>query len=589
MKKRLLTLDDLIDFHASTKTSMHYSASDPQDSSVVVQLEGALNFSKDDYDPELGLLKVHIKSSHIETNRNNSEIPRDVMEQAAPSIYNRPILGYIHQLSDKSYDFAGHEMKINSDGEMEYEEIALGVIPESGDAHLVYDSEMDKTYLEVDGYIYEEYTRAAEILKEKKESKVSVELALLDYSFNAKKKTLVINKFYFSGVTILGKERGSEIPIEEGMLGSKLTLADFTAANNSMFESLYEQNNLKLIESLETLNNTLSNFNINNQEFACKTNGKEDVQLENNNETVAEKNTQSLMNKEEFEADMNSEEAEKVDSKETETTVAYEENGSSEEEDSEAENSENEDGKDVEDSDEEEDSANDEEDSEVQEDKEDETEDKPSDATYSHKHTLDISGHKVNIEFQLSHDDIRNGLYELLEAYCSLDDDWYWISEVFDDHLVFEGVCNGKIYRQNYTVEADIISLVGDRIELFRELLTASEMSQLEEMRANYSSIKDELTKYQLAELNTARMEVLSDPAYCEFIETEEFKEIKENVQNYSVDELRTKCDLAFAKLMKEKAIFSASKPKTEVKTISYAFGEHNSNTTFLDGLLKNK
>ena len=46
---------------------------------------------------------------------------------------------------DGTYDFAGHEMFVNDDGELEYEEIPVGCIPESGDAKLVYDAEKEKT------------------------------------------------------------------------------------------------------------------------------------------------------------------------------------------------------------------------------------------------------------------------------------------------------------------------------------------------------------------------------------------------------------------------------------------------------------
>ena len=190
---RLLTLDDLCDYYSNHKNMVNYNADKNSNCPVVVQLEATMTFSDDDYDPELALLKTHLKSCHIGTNRNKSSIERSVMEEAKASIYNRPILGFIHQLSDGSFDFAGHEMFINDDGEVEYEEIPVGCIPESGNAHLVYDEENDKTYLEVDGIIFEEYTRAASILKEKKESKVSVELALLDYSYNPKEKEMVIH------------------------------------------------------------------------------------------------------------------------------------------------------------------------------------------------------------------------------------------------------------------------------------------------------------------------------------------------------------------------------------------------------------
>ena len=296
--KKLLTLEDLEQFYSARKRSYHFSASNDADA-IVVQVPGVITFSEDDYDPTLGLLPVHLDSCHILRNRNNSNISEEVMKQAIPSIYNRPILGYIQKLKDGSYDFAGHEMFINDEGEIEYEEIAVGTIPESCNAQLVYDKEKDKTYLQVDGYIYEEYTRAADILKEKKESKVSVELSLLDFSYDAKNKYLSINKFYFSGITILGVTRdGSETPIEEGMYGSNIKLKDFNKSNNSIFSGIDENEHSKLIDALDRLNETLSKFNINQNSDSVKNYRKEEYEVEKEikvNEEVTElENTEEV-------------------------------------------------------------------------------------------------------------------------------------------------------------------------------------------------------------------------------------------------------------------------------------------------------
>ena len=130
------------------------------------------------------------------------------MKQAIPSFYNRPILGYIQKIDDADgeshYDFAGHEMEFDDDGNIEYKETVVGVIPESCNPQIVYHEEYEKDYLEVDGFIYEDYTHAAEILRDKGECSVSVELAIDELSYQADKKILNIDKFHFTGVTILG-------------------------------------------------------------------------------------------------------------------------------------------------------------------------------------------------------------------------------------------------------------------------------------------------------------------------------------------------------------------------------------------------
>ncbi len=253
MKKKLLTFEDLYDFQAQKNEDITFSAADGQGTQIIVQEPAVF---ESEYDPQDGLLKVHLKSCHILRNRNGSSISEEAMTQAIPSFYNRPILGYIHQLEDGSYDFAGHEMFINEDDELEYEEVPVGCIPESCNAQLVYDEEADKTYLEVDGYIYEGYSRAADILQDKESSKVSVEISVDEMSYSASDKVLNIDKFHFLGVTILGKDRTTEKIIEEGMVGSNITIGDFSAMNNSFF-------NDKVFKLLEQIDTKISNLNIN--------------------------------------------------------------------------------------------------------------------------------------------------------------------------------------------------------------------------------------------------------------------------------------------------------------------------------------
>ena len=147
-------------------------------------------------------------SCHLLENRNRSSISRTAMKEAIPSFRNRPILGYIQKIDDGDgnyhYDFAGHEMEFDEDGNIEYKEKVVGVIPESCNPKIVHNDEHDKDYLEVDGLIYEDYTHAAEILRDKGQCDVSIEIAVDSLSFDAKTKIMNIDQFHFLGVTILG-------------------------------------------------------------------------------------------------------------------------------------------------------------------------------------------------------------------------------------------------------------------------------------------------------------------------------------------------------------------------------------------------
>ena len=59
-------------------------------------------------------------------------------------------------------------------------------------------------------------------------------MSIRELSYEAKQKYLNIEDFWFSGVTILGKnEYGDEV--KPGMTGSNIKLADFSADNNSLF------------------------------------------------------------------------------------------------------------------------------------------------------------------------------------------------------------------------------------------------------------------------------------------------------------------------------------------------------------------
>lgn len=122
---------------------------------------------------------------------------------------------------------------------------------------MVYDEKEDKTYLEVDGYIYEGYSKAADILRDKGgNSKVSVELSIDELSYSAKDKVLNIDKFHFNGVTILGKDRETEKPIEEGMKGANISISDFSSEKNSFFSEQYTD----LINKLQEIEKKIEDF-----------------------------------------------------------------------------------------------------------------------------------------------------------------------------------------------------------------------------------------------------------------------------------------------------------------------------------------
>ena len=55
-------------------------------------------------------------------------------------------------------------------------------------------------------------------------------------------------------------------------------------------------------------------------------------------------------------------------------------------------------------------------------------------------------------------------------------------------------------------------------------------------MRANYSSIQEKLNKYEMEELNAEKESIFEDESYADYLEENEFKELIENKDKYSVE-----------------------------------------------------
>lgn len=578
----LLTLNDLINFYSKKKKSMHFN-SEQSGEPIVVQVDGIMKFEKSD-DTE-GLTAVRLQSCHTDRNLNASSISYEVMnDKMLPSFKNRPILGYIHDVDGKP-QFYGHNMHIDEKtDEMIYDEIAVGIIPETNNAKLEYDKENDRYNVIVDGYIFNEYTKAAEILEREQECSVSVEIAIRSMSYSAKEKCLVIEDGYFSGVTILGYDDNGNI-VKPGMAGSNIKLKDFSESNNSMFSDMNEDEHSKLIETLERLNDTLSKFNINDNQ------GKEEnevAKLENFEEVVEEVTETTEEVVEEVTNEVTEEFTEEVTVTEEMSEETTEETPEVVVEESVEEVAETTETPEVteefveDDTDDEDDDEDDEDDKENFSEVVENTEIKPE------KYSITMSDGSIK-EFALSLEDINNALWTLVNTTYGESDNTYYSVIVYEDNtLVMVDWWNAKAFRQKYSREDDNFGLVGDRIPVTQIWVSEEEENAINEMKDNYSSISTELASYKEAELCAKREEVFNDPAYAEFVETDGFKNIKANIDTYSVDDLRTACDLQFAKEVKAKGTFTFTCEKKEINKPSFfAFAQQTKDTSFLDGLLK--
>jgi len=514
MSRRILTLDDLYNFYSNKGKSTHFSAKNDGDR-IVVGVRGNILFDKNENDIE-GLCPVSLQSCHILDNLNGSYISKKSMNNALPSFSNRPILAYIYKDDNGDYQFRDHAMHVDEDGETVYDEIPVGIIPESCNAHLQYDEEKDKTYVNVDGYIFEEYSRAHEILDREGECSVSVELSIRELSYDAKNKRLVLDDFYFSGVTILGRwEDGTDV--KPGMAGSNIRISDFKQRNNVEFSED------KMIAMLNEINNKIDQLSINNRR-------KEEPEMEFE-ENVEVTETSDLMEETSVEDD-NSEEqvVEEAATEESTEEVTVTE-------------------------------AQSEESTDVTPSEEDD------EAKYEVSYTVTYGDTKK--DFAVSLQEKISALYALVnDTYSEQDNCWYDV-EVFEDpkYVIMSDFWTGKGYKQNYKVQKDVYSLVGDRIPVKQMWVTEDEAKQLEQMKADYAVNADKLAKY---ESEPQKMEILNSEDYAAIAESEEFVAFKAQDAHFdlSVDEVRAKADemlLNAAKAGKVEFAAQAEEPKKEI------------------------
>lgn len=568
MNKKLLTLDDLYRFYSTKKKSMKFNA-EKEGYNLAVQVKGRFEVVDEN---EEGLMFCRVKAFHDLGNLNKSYIDTDVLKTKMYSINNRPILADIIEVEDEDgnivKDFNGHSMHINEDEDkIEYVEFPVGHFVNPENIELAYDEEHDRHFVYCDAVIYEEYTDTCDILRRRGGTDVSVELAIRDLAFDCKNKVLKLNDFYVQGCTLLGAH------VRPGMEGSKLSLKDFAESNNSMFSDMTDEEHSKLIETLERLNTTLSELNINKtqnfsnneKEGGSKSVTKLEELLSKYNKTVDELDFETEgLSDEELEVKF----AEVFDDNNEGEVTEDTDNGEGSEgaEDPVVTNGEN--------------PA-----SEGNENPKTE----PTGGFSENPVNENPESPKFSKTFELSMEDIRSALYQLLEPVEQANNDWYWIVQTYDNRFIYQG-CMGDYYCQKYTKDGNNIAFDGERYPVFAEFVTESEKVELDRMRSNYSSIQAELNKYKEAELNAQREAVFNDEAYADFVETDSFKKIKENINTYSVDELRTACDLAFAKEVKNKGTFALNTEKKDEKKKTpsfFAFSRQEVDSSFLDSLLK--
>ena len=541
--KKLLTLEDLAKFCKE----QNFSKFSSKDTGYQLSVQVPANFEVENTEyQDNTLLFGKVKVFHIGPNRNGSSVTKNAAEKALNTIAYKPLLANFCEV-DGVKDFTSHDIELNDDGSVTYVEHQIGCF--TADAPVIqYDETTEKEFVFAKVAIPREYTDACDIIERKNGTKVSVELLVNEMNYSAKDDILELTDIIVQGCTCLGTNPETGESVSEGMQGARLDIVDFSVNNNSIVEKSNNELNSKMLEILEKLNDTISNFNIQN---------------------VNQEGGENAMNKFEELLDLyglTSEEIEfEVEGLSDEDLEAkfVEVYGDAEEFKKKRKCAEN----------------------------GDDTEDDDDFAGCGKKKKRCAVNTEANtVEFELSHDDIRMALYSLLES--AWDENSYaWVCEVYDNYFIYQKETYSderydyKYYKQSYSRTDDNVALSGDPVEVFSTFVTESEKTALDMIRSQYEELKAFKENVEKQELKVQKDAILESAEYAEIKDSEEFKALVADAEKYSVDELKVKADLIFAAAMKKKFNFEA---KPEKKSVGINFNAKPSKKSAYGNLFDN-
>ena len=521
--KKLLTLEDLAKFCKE----QNFSNFSSKDTGYQLSVQVPANFEVDGNTyQDNTLLFGKVKVFHIGPNRNGSSVTKNAAEKALSTIAYKPLLANFCEV-DGVKDFTSHDMEFNDDGSATYIEHQIGCF--TADTPVIqYDETTEKEFVFAKVAIPREYTDACDIIERKNGTKVSVELLVNEMNYSAKDDILELTDIIVQGCTCLGTNPETGESVSEGMQGARLDIVDFSVNNNSIVEKSNNELNSKMLEILEKLNDTISNFNIQNfnQEGGENAMNKFEELLDLYGLTAGDVT---------FEVEGLSDE-----DLEAKFVEVY---GDAEEFKKKKKCS----------------------------DKEDESEEEEDFAGCGKKKKrCAVNTENSTVEFELSHDDIRMALYGLLES--TWDENSYaWVCEVYDSYFIYQKETYGddgyeyKYYKQSYSKNEDNVELSGDPVEVFSTFVTESEKTALDMIRSQYEELKAFKDQYDAAQTKAQKDEILESAEYAEIKDSEEFKALVADAEKYSVDELKVKADLIFAAAMKKKFNFESKPEKKSV------------------------
>ena len=438
-------------------------------------------------DGRFTLAKVYI--AHVGENRNRCYFSKEVLESMIPSLSNIPILAYVKEDENGNMDFGNHEKAIVKKGKqlyLRYEGHAYGVVPVENNARFEMrygEDGIEREYLVCDVLLWNKFDDVIDIIKEGQGFK-NQSMELFPPSIKGYKnenEIFVFQEAQFEGLCLLGDD------VTPAMISS--TIEMFSTVKEDYQEMIAEFNTLFSAKKGETMED------INKQEVETPT----ETPVEEN-QPVAENQPVEDFAENPVE-EPTAEPTEPVEQPvETPAETPVEEFAKEEDEE-------------------------DEDDKEKGEDEDDKKD-------------------KFTVQFELSHDDIRTGLYKALNDHETFGEGWYWIPQVFDNHFLVEMEDENKMYKVNYVKHENAVS-IGEYQEVFKMVVTEEEKHGIEQHRATIAQMQEQLTQLQEYKNGIEYAEKEEKlKSFSHILDKESYEAIHSNLKEFSVVDIEKEVGL---------------------------------------------
>lgn len=497
-------------------------------------------------------LKLRFRVCHDGESPNHTFFTKETMEEANKTLEYIPILAhvYIDQNTGKpvigSHDQHIEEDKLN-EGETRviYDETPIGVIPSLADNNCVIEEYDGLNYTYVDGYVWRDYANYAEqLLEDAENNKISMEIDFKNdaLSYDVEHERYNIAAYRYRGITCLNEA-----------LGTGMKKAAATTTNFSANEDIKSQ----MIVLMEELKKCLREYDIQDSE---QKGGEVEMNKFEELLTQYNKTAEDIT----FEIEGLSDEELEARFKE-----AFEDNNEGDvPEDVVVDNAADDSFEDTGDVDGEPEVV-----PEVDGDVADEGDNSGDDvATTEEKFTKTFT-------IELSHEDVRCALYNLIGVYEEEDNEWYGIRSVYDNYFYMQGWRSNKLYKVGYAVDGANVSLEGDRQEMFEIIVSESEKLAIDKMREDYVALEtqyNELVKFkedtEAAQLQAQKDAIFARKEFEAVAETKAFKKLVENSKDYTIDECEQKAKDILEDFKSFANNFAAHDDVAKPKTIGFDF-----------------